>query len=144
MVLAIKNLPANARYRAHGFNPGVERSPEERNVNPLQYPCLETPMDRGDWRATVHGIAKSRARLKRLSTHTRKMEGFFVPLSQEAWCPEQRSHEGLSREDGTIKAEQPFLTGLNSHKTFEMMQHTGRTKKGPTGLGLESILSFYL
>ena len=53
------------------------------------------------------------------------------------------SHEGLSREDGTVKAEQPFLTGLNSHKTFEMMQHMGRTKKGPTGLGLESILSFY-
>ena len=38
--------------------------------NPLQCSCLENPMDRGAWWATVHGVAKSRTRLKRLSTHT--------------------------------------------------------------------------
>ena len=38
------------------------RSPGEGNGNPLQYSCLENPMDRGAWRATVHGIAKSRTR----------------------------------------------------------------------------------
>ena len=41
----------------------------EGNVNPLQYSCLENPMDRGAWRATVHGVAKSHTRLKQLSTH---------------------------------------------------------------------------
>ena len=40
--------------------PGLGRSPGEGNGNPLQYPCLGNPMDRGDWRATVHGVAKSR------------------------------------------------------------------------------------
>ena len=41
-----------------------EDSPGEENGNPLQYPCLENPMDRGAWRATVHVIAKSRTQLK--------------------------------------------------------------------------------
>ena len=42
---------------------GVGRSPGEGNGNPLQYSCLENPMDRRTWWATVHGIAKSQARL---------------------------------------------------------------------------------
>ena len=42
---------------------GSGRSPEEGNGNPLWYPCLEKPMDRGAWRAAVHGIAKSLAPL---------------------------------------------------------------------------------
>ena len=42
-----------------GSIPGLERSPGEENGNPLQYSCLENPMDRGAWWATVHGVAKS-------------------------------------------------------------------------------------
>ena len=42
-----------------GSIPGSRRSPGEENGNPLQYSCLENPMDRGAWQATVHGIAKS-------------------------------------------------------------------------------------
>ena len=38
---------------------GLERSPGGGNGNPLQYSCLENPMDGGAWRATVHGVAKS-------------------------------------------------------------------------------------
>ena len=48
---------------------GLGRYPEEGNGNPLQYPCLENPMDRGAWQATVHGVTKSQTQLKRLSTH---------------------------------------------------------------------------
>ena len=44
----------------------------EGNGNPLQYSCLENPMERGAWWPTVYGVTKSRTRLKRLSTHTRK------------------------------------------------------------------------
>ena len=43
--------------------PGSGRSPGEGNGNPLQYPCLENPMDRGAWQVTVHGVAKSLTRL---------------------------------------------------------------------------------
>ena len=39
---------------------GSRRSPGEGNGNPLQYSCLENSMDRGDWQATVHSVAKSR------------------------------------------------------------------------------------
>ena len=42
-----------------GLIPGPGRSPGERNGNPLQYSCLENPMDRGAWRVTVPGVAKS-------------------------------------------------------------------------------------
>ena len=40
-----------------GSIPGLERSPGEGNSNPLQYSCLENPMDRESWQATVHGLA---------------------------------------------------------------------------------------
>ena len=43
-----------------GLIPGLRRSPGEENSNPLQYSCLENPMDREAWWATVHGVTKSR------------------------------------------------------------------------------------
>ena len=42
-----------------GLIPGLGRSPGEGNAYPLQYSCLENPMDRGAWQATVHGVAGS-------------------------------------------------------------------------------------
>ena len=47
-----------------GSIPGSGRSPGEGNGNPLQYSCLENPMDRGAWRAIVHEVAKSQTQLK--------------------------------------------------------------------------------
>ena len=46
-----------------GLIPELGRSPGEGNGNPLQYSCLGNPMDRGAWRATVHGVAKSLTQL---------------------------------------------------------------------------------
>ena len=46
-----------------GSIPGLGRSPGGERGSPLQYPCQENPMDRGAWRATVLGVAKSRTRL---------------------------------------------------------------------------------
>ena len=46
-----------------GSIPGFGRSPGEGNGNPLQYSCLENPMDGGAWWATVHGVAKSQTQL---------------------------------------------------------------------------------
>ena len=46
-----------------GLIPGLGRPPGEGTGNPLQYSCLEKFMDRGAWRATVHGVAKSRTQL---------------------------------------------------------------------------------
>ena len=60
VALVVKNSPASAGdVRDVGSIPGSGRSPGEGNSNPLQYSCLENPMDRGAWRATVHGVTKS-------------------------------------------------------------------------------------
>ena len=54
-----------------GSIPGLGRSPGEGKGYPLQYSGLENPMERGAWRATVHGVAKSRTRLSDFThTHT--------------------------------------------------------------------------
>ena len=65
VALVVKNLPANAgNIRDAGSNPGLGRSPGEWHSNPLQYSCLENPMDKRGWWATVHGVSKSRTQLK--------------------------------------------------------------------------------
>ena len=61
----VKNPPASAEdMRDVGSIPGSEKFPGEGPGNPLQYPCLENPVDRGAWQATVHGVAKSQTGLK--------------------------------------------------------------------------------
>ena len=60
----VKNPPANAGGAGDmGSIPGLGRCPGEGNGNPLRYSCLENSMDRGAWRAVVHGVAKSWTRL---------------------------------------------------------------------------------
>ena len=64
VALVVKNPPANAGGRRDaGSIPGSGRSPGEGHGNPLWYPCLENPMDRGAWRATVHRVTKSQTQL---------------------------------------------------------------------------------
>ena len=61
MALVVRNLPANAGdVRTAGSIPGLGRSPGGGHGNPFQYSCLENPMDREAWRATVHGVTESR------------------------------------------------------------------------------------
>ena len=66
----VRNPPANSGDKGDaGLIPGSRGSPGEGNGNPLQYSCLENPMDRGPWHAAVHGVAKSWTRLKRMSMY---------------------------------------------------------------------------
>ena len=53
----VNNLPANVE--GSGSILGLEKSPREKHGNPLQYSCLENPMNRGPWYATVHEVPKS-------------------------------------------------------------------------------------
>ena len=71
-----KGFPGGSEVKASACNaedsgliPESGRAPGEGNGNPLQYSCLENPMDRGAWLTTVHTVAKGQARLKRLSRH---------------------------------------------------------------------------
>ena len=68
--LLLRDFPGGSDGKASVYNagdpgliPGLERSPGEGNGNLLQDYCLENPMDRGAWQATVHGAAKSQTRL---------------------------------------------------------------------------------
>ena len=62
------------------FGPWVGKIPWRRNGRPLQYSCLENPMDRGDWRATVHGVPRARQDLasKPLPCHPRTYPSRFL------------------------------------------------------------------
>ena len=70
VALVVKSLPACRfrRCKRHGFDPWVGRSPGGGHGNPLQYSCLENPMDRGTWWAIVHRVAQSQIWQKWLST----------------------------------------------------------------------------
>ena len=60
MTVVIKNLPSNTEdIRDVGSVPGLGRFSGEGNGNSLQYSCLESPIDKGAWQATVHGVAES-------------------------------------------------------------------------------------
>ena len=60
MPLVVKKLPANAGdVRDACLVPGLGRSPGEGHGNPLQFACLDNPMDRGVWEATAHRVARS-------------------------------------------------------------------------------------
>ena len=57
------------RHKRLGFNPWVEKVPWRREWQPTPVFCLENPVDREAWRATVHGFSKSKTRLQQLNTH---------------------------------------------------------------------------
>ena len=71
MAQLVKNPPVNAWATGDaGSIPGWGRLPGGGHGNPLQHSCLENPMDRGAWLATVHGVAKSLTQLKSVSMHS--------------------------------------------------------------------------
>ena len=64
-LVVVKKLPANSGdIKNASSTPGWGRSPGGGHRNPFQYSCLENPMDKGAWRATVHGITNIWARMK--------------------------------------------------------------------------------
>ena len=76
-------VPTNAGHiRDSSSFPGLGRSPGGGHGNPLQYSCLENPMDRGAWRATVHTVVQSRIRLKQLRTHAHMRQRRFQEPAQ--------------------------------------------------------------
>ena len=83
VALVVKNLPASAGDM--NSIPGLGRSPRGGNGNPLQYSCLENPMGRGAWWATVHRVTKNQTRLKPLSTHTWVTECYPLLLRKILW-----------------------------------------------------------
>ena len=91
-----KNPPANAGdVRDMGSIPGLGRSPGEGNSNSLQYSCLGSPMDKGAWQATIHGVVKGLDMTERLTAH--------CTLGTETW--QKRSNIHSEKEE---KADKSF------------------------------------
>ena len=106
----VKNPPANAGdIRDSGSIPGSGRSPGGGHGNPLQYSCLENPMDRGACWAMVHRVAKSWTRLNQLSTVQHSNRGPRRPVLGAQWSPRR----GESGDDSDQDSE-PGPTGLHS------------------------------
>ena len=102
MAIVVKNPPFNVGdLRDMGLVSGLGRSPGGGHGNPLQYSCLENPMDRGAWRATVHSVAKSWTQLKWLSMDPLSFLS-FLGIFNVSW------QEGMSWT-GKI----PYLLNLN-------------------------------
>ena len=81
MAIVIKNLSANAGDRRDmGSTPGSGRSPGGRLGDPLQYSCLENPIDRGAWLAPVQRVAKRWTGLRWVSTHNNEINTFLFSL----------------------------------------------------------------
>ena len=111
----IKNLPANAgATRDIGLIPGSGRSPGGGNGNPLQYSCQENPMDRGAWRSTGHGVAKSQTRLSDWAqpSFSRVVRGMdpprslrpvrALPLLGRGWGQPPLEHEASRKSRATL------------------------------------------
>ena len=89
VVLVVKNLPANAGDTRDACSiPRLGRFPGEGHGNPHQYSCLDNPMDRGAWQATVYRVAQSQTRLKWLSIGQYSIvymyHSFFIHSSVDA------------------------------------------------------------
>ena len=81
----VKNLPASAAVaRDLGSIPGWGRTTGEENGTPLQHSFLENPMDRRDWQATVHGVAKSQDMTERGCIHIHTHSNFEVCLKMDS------------------------------------------------------------
>ena len=88
----VKNLPTNAGNAGDtSLIPGSRRSPGEWNGNPLQYSCLGNPMDRGAWRAIVHGVPKSQKDWVTEHTGMCLLYHLFSPANWHAVCQREKS-----------------------------------------------------
>ena len=93
VALVVKNLPANAGdIRDAGLILRSGRSPGGGHGNPLQSSCLENPLDRGAWQATVHGTAKRLTRPNRLSMHQALIEQPLVNQTSIYFCASSHTY----------------------------------------------------
>ena len=80
------SLPGGSDGKESAYNagdlssiPASGRSPGDGNGNPVQYPCLENPMDRGAWWATVHGVTESDKAAKPILSHSKDLVSIRLP-----------------------------------------------------------------
>ena len=121
-------FPCDSDGKASAYNagdlgsiPGSGSSPGEGNSNPLQYSCLENPMDGGAWQATVHMVAKSRTPLSNLTFTFNVYKGFpHSSTGKESACHagDLGSIPGLGRSPGEGKGYPLQYSGLKNSMEY--------------------------
>ena len=104
MALLGKSPPANAGdIRDTSSIPGSGRSPGGGHGNPFQHSCLENPMDRGAWRAAVHGVAESDKTVMTMRAHTQPslniIPGIFLQICKDKCASGQIPRERREKRD---------------------------------------------
>ena len=128
VVLGIKNPPANSGdIRRADWIPGLERFPGEGTGKPVQYSCLGNSMDRGAWRAAVHGVTMSRTLLSSYThththTHTQSLYGHHTHI-----------HIHI---DNHFMATTHTHTRARAHTHTRTHTHTKLTSRSPTECSL--------
>ena len=110
-----------------GSIPGLGRSPGEGNGNPLQYSCLENPMDRGAWQAIVHGVTRVGHDLVTKSPPPPSTIGSngSIPFDPKTRCPPGLKNGHFSSKNINLITSQSFL------KTFSLHPAIQRTRSQP-------------
>ena len=131
----VKNLPATARDMRHlSLTPGLGRSPGGGHGNPHQYSCLENPMDRGAWWATVHGVTKNWTQLSNQQFHFpqvtpfyREEGSYFGEWLYSSWnSPAQNTEVGsLSLLQGIFPTQWSKQDCLQCQQILYQLSHKG-------------------
>ena len=132
----VKNLPVyTGDIRDANSIPGLGRSPGGGHDNPLQCSCLENPMDRRAWQATVHRIPKSQTQLKRLSTHVCSPVGFQTLLCMDTarCCLASSGYEvtGCGNLRGPRDSVGSLGGGIRAPKTLGLLPTHWQVKPAP-------------
>ena len=121
------NFPGGSNSKVSAYNagdlgslPGSGRSPGEGNGNPLQYSCLENPMDGGSWQSTVPGVAKSRTRLSDFtySEYTHGRAVIFKPPFRRSSGEHSQVRSKTSLVVGKSSKNDTFVQEILGSKTF--------------------------
>ena len=123
------HFPSNKESACKAGDPGSiprsERSPGGGHGHPLQYSCLENPVDRGAWRATVHRVVNSRTRLKQLSRKAGHLSTMVI--SGLIYKPSK----GFTFGKPTLNHHGPrggTVVGEHLKFTWSLLRHVGRIK----------------
>ena len=147
-----ENSCQSRRCKRRGFNPWVGKSLQERNLlcspvfregtgDPLQYSCLENPMDGGAWQAAVHGVAKSRTRLsdftftfhfhalrKEMATDSSVLCWRIPVTGEPGGLPSMGSHESDTTDVTQQQQQSVFLPG-NSLRARSLVSYSPKGHK---------------
>ena len=126
-----------------GSIPGSGRSPGEGNTNPLWYSCLEDPVDRGAWRATVHGVGKSQTGLTTEHTQVAKRMSRWPSLR-----PALSATQEINRELAKTLSPDSDFTGLQTHGNFwkdaQVIQSAKSRLRTSDQIGLSALFAITL